>query len=486
MRFRALHLGAGLALLACGDSTGPPGEGSLIVSVSTTGGDLDLDGYHLSVDGNVAVPIATNGEQTFLVSVGSHNLEIEGVAHNCEVSGAGTRHSATVTAGGTVHVTFAVGCALTGVRIVMTSTGLDFDPNGIRVWSDIDTPMGTVSANGELVISRLMPGTISILLTDVAPNCRFLGAASVAVNVENRKVAEVAFALECGATTGAIRVEVTTTGRDPDAEYRALLNGNLGAAALIVGGAGVLSNVPAGAHFVSLGEIASNCSVVGEATPTADVTAGGLVRDTAVVRFTVSCALDSGTIRVTTTIAGDTPGERPAAQLIREYCGWYGCGYYEVLEAADLAGDGTASFTPRSGGYLVRLAPGSSCSVSGPDVSDLLQVAPGSEHQVHFDLSCGPPAVEVSVTTTGSMPDTEYQANLWYWNYYYYYPALVASGAMAANSTRTFEGQYQGYYHVELSGVAPNCTVGPANPTPEFFLGMGTTQSVAFTVTCSG
>src|SRR5690606_33868595 len=133
----------------------------------------------------------------------------------------------------------------------------------------------------------------------------------------------------------------------------------------------------------SLDGVAANCSVVGEAAPTAAVAVGGPVRDTAAVGFTVDCAPDSGTIHVTTTVTGDPQGVQFTVHAACDYYDYWYCPYPDPAPAP-LAPDGTASLTARSGGYVVSLSPSSGrCSVTSGQ-GTTVQVTPGSEHEVHF------------------------------------------------------------------------------------------------------
>src|SRR5437867_6511143 len=65
------------------------GSGTLTATTSTTGSDLDPDGYTVMVGGTSRQPIATtNGSATFTVPAGAHPVALSGVASNCAVSGA--------------------------------------------------------------------------------------------------------------------------------------------------------------------------------------------------------------------------------------------------------------------------------------------------------------------------------------------------------------------------------------------------------------
>ena len=79
---------------ACSDpqSPKPPsafmGAGySLAVTVTTTGSDIDPDGYAVWVDNSQKQPVGTTGVVMFSVPEGPHELALYGVASNCTVDG---------------------------------------------------------------------------------------------------------------------------------------------------------------------------------------------------------------------------------------------------------------------------------------------------------------------------------------------------------------------------------------------------------------
>ena len=76
----ALFLGVALLALGCSgsDSTGPS-TGNVQVSASTTGADLDPDGYTVAVDGGAGRSLAVNGTVTFSqLSAGDHTVTLSG------------------------------------------------------------------------------------------------------------------------------------------------------------------------------------------------------------------------------------------------------------------------------------------------------------------------------------------------------------------------------------------------------------------------
>src|SRR5207247_10634259 len=85
------------------------GSGSLTVTTSTTGYNLDPDGYTVTIDGTNSEPIATNGSVTFTAPAGANPVALSGVAANC-TSRRANPQTVTVTAGGAATTTFAVTC----------------------------------------------------------------------------------------------------------------------------------------------------------------------------------------------------------------------------------------------------------------------------------------------------------------------------------------------------------------------------------------
>lgn len=103
----ALALSA--TIVACGgDDPTQPEVGTLQVVASTSGDDVDQDGYMVTLDGAQSQTVDANGAVTFSeVTAGAHLVELSGVASNCTVDGANPK-SATSNAG----ANFDVNCIL--------------------------------------------------------------------------------------------------------------------------------------------------------------------------------------------------------------------------------------------------------------------------------------------------------------------------------------------------------------------------------------
>jgi Tol biopolymer transport system component len=87
-----------------------PLTGTIEVTTVTVGDTLDPDGYTVTLDDAGGEAIGINGSVTILaVEPGGHDVELDGVAKNCSVSGDNPQ-AVTVTAGVTTPVSFEVSC----------------------------------------------------------------------------------------------------------------------------------------------------------------------------------------------------------------------------------------------------------------------------------------------------------------------------------------------------------------------------------------
>lgn len=95
----------------------PPESGSIRVTVSTSGGSPDPDGYSLTIDGGSSQSLGVNGNRTIQnLAAGAHSAQLGGIAGNCSVAGANPQN-VTVVAGQTATVTFTVTCVATGPSV---------------------------------------------------------------------------------------------------------------------------------------------------------------------------------------------------------------------------------------------------------------------------------------------------------------------------------------------------------------------------------
>src|SRR5437773_243928 len=190
-----------------------PATGSPSVTTATSGasGDLDPDGYTVTLDGTTSRAIGINASVTFTgLTPGSHSVVLSGVAGNCTVSG-GTSRTVSVTAGSTASTSYSVSCAATGgtgsLTVTTSTTGAaaDIDPDGYTVSVDGGAASQPIPANGSVTFTG-PAGDHSIALTGVAANCTVSGANPRTVTVPAGGTASTTFSVSCaptGPTTGS-------------------------------------------------------------------------------------------------------------------------------------------------------------------------------------------------------------------------------------------------------------------------------------------
>src|SRR5205823_3971217 len=357
-------------------------SGNLTVSTSTSGSNIDADGYTVTVDGGASRSIGTNGSVTFSgLSAGSHSVQLSGVASNCSVSG-GTSRSVDVPAGGTASTSFSVSCAaLSGNLTVSTNTsGSNLDPDGYTVTVDGGASQ-TIGANGSVTFTGLSAGSHSVALSGVASNCSVSGGTSRTVNVPAGGTASTTFSVSCAAPppdTGNLTVGTSTSGSnlDPDG-YTVTVDG--GASQTIgANGSVTFTGLSAGSHSVALSGVAANCSVSGANPQTVTVPAGG----TATASFTVSCAPTGGGTGTLTVTASTTGSDLDPD------------GYTVTLDGGatsqSVATNGSVSFIGPAGDHSVALSDvAANCTVSGANPRTVT-VPSGGTTTTTFSVSCAP------------------------------------------------------------------------------------------------
>ncbi len=272
--------------------TPPPlTTGSITVTTSTTGLDLDLNGYTVTVDDTINQSIATNSNGvTFSgLSAGNHPVVLSGVASNCSVTGGNSR-TASVTAGQTDSVAFSVTCTAipptSGDLTVTTNTsGSDLDPDGYTVTVDQAASQPIATTSGSATFSGLPAGNHSVALSGVAANCTVSGTNPRTVNVVAGSGGSTAFTVTCTAipTTGSIAVTTTTGGSNLPSGYTVTVEART--QSVPASGTVTFDGLSVGNHSVGLSPIPSNCSVSGANPQTVAVTAG----NTTAASFSISC-----------------------------------------------------------------------------------------------------------------------------------------------------------------------------------------------------
>jgi hypothetical protein len=132
--------------------------GTINVTATTTGSNLDPDGYTVTVDGTNGKSITSNGSQTFTdLSAGDHSVTLSGVASNCTVSGSSAR-TANVPAGGSASVAFQINC----VAPPATQLAFTVQPRNATAGSAISVQVAARDAAGNVAAG--FSGAITIAL----------------------------------------------------------------------------------------------------------------------------------------------------------------------------------------------------------------------------------------------------------------------------------------------------------------------------------
>jgi hypothetical protein len=189
------------ALIACSDSTAPRNTAVAWLQTLTTGGDLDLDGYVITIDGTQKT---TLGPKTLFrldsLASGPHTLRVDGVADNCTLRGE-TERTFIAIADGIVDVLIEVECDATGVEVTTSTRGLDPPFEGFL--TTIGGQAARVPPTGVTVVSRVTPANHSVRL-EPSVNCTVIGGNERSVVIEHRKLTPVSFELECSALSKEI------------------------------------------------------------------------------------------------------------------------------------------------------------------------------------------------------------------------------------------------------------------------------------------
>jgi len=182
--------GSSSASFAISCQAPPPTTGNLTVTTSTSGSDLDPDGYTVSVDGGGSQSISDNGSVTFSnLSSGSHTVALSGLASNCAAGN--TSQTVSVPAGGSTSASFSITCqapppptnhppvvnaggnqsALVAVLYQLNAAFTDVDGDGpwnySINWGDGSSSSGSLSAQGGIgpTHTYALPGAYSITVT---------------------------------------------------------------------------------------------------------------------------------------------------------------------------------------------------------------------------------------------------------------------------------------------------------------------------------
>jgi len=374
--YPAFLLAVGIALSACNDP-GPvgPSIGTLLVAATTEGDDPDLDGYLVTVDDADSLALRPSGTAELELEAGRHRLRLLGVAQPCSVA-PGAELEVDVPSGRTTSVTFTVSCRATGVRVSVTTTGLDIDPDGYLVTVD-GSDQAVTRPNGTTLI-RLEPGSRTVALTGLTSNCTVNGLNSRTVTIADKAVTPAPFAVVCTATSGII--ELIMLGPVEGIPFEVALDG-VTRSPLQSGEPEYMMDVMAGHHVVSVS--APGCSV--ETNPqSVTVTAGSLTRDTVRISFSATC-VRTGNLRITAPTTGPIPGERYEVWT----CSGPGCFYdYDVHFVGKVKPNGVLFANHEPGTYHIWMYLPANCRPQSFDKQFTL--LRGDTLNLELPVACSP------------------------------------------------------------------------------------------------
>ena len=378
---RTVSVEAGATATVQFNITCRPTTGSALVTAATTGSASDPDGYSVTLDGLDRGALAINGELTVGgLASGDHVVGLSGIAANCQAAGENPR-AITVTAGSSVTAAFVLTCttppaASGAVRLATTTSGASPDPDGYAFAVDggAAQPIGTGAST---TVAAVAAGNHSVTLSGLAGNCTVQGTNPRAVTVAAGATAEVSFAVTCTAATGSLRIKTTTTGDSPDPDgYTATVDAGT-AQSIDVNGTRTVSGLNPGSHQVTLGGLASNCTVSGSNPRSATVNAGNTVE----ISFSVSCPTISttGSIEITTATTGSSQDNEYMVAVDNGTAQPIGANT-SITVSNVAAGQRQATL----GGIAAN------CTVGGENPRPVTVTA-GSKSTVKFDISCAAP-----------------------------------------------------------------------------------------------
>jgi hypothetical protein len=186
-----------LALLACGDNSGVPETGSLVVHITTTGDDLDPDGYVVRVDSLEPHPVGVN--ETLIVpevARGDHTVEVGDLASNCNADGENPKVVSLQTPGAS-EIAFQIACIVrTGMLQVRTFTsGNSGAVDGYVVWVDGDQARGIAPTGA--VAFLLLPGDHQVLLDELPSSCMVEGDNPQMVSIAVDEIGRLVMNISC-------------------------------------------------------------------------------------------------------------------------------------------------------------------------------------------------------------------------------------------------------------------------------------------------
>ncbi len=201
-----LSLLGACSLGSCDDGSGPGATtGQIRVVLSTTGVNMDPDGYFIYLDDALVQNIGVNETLTLTaLSPGEHYLVLADVALNCTRQ-AEPPASVIVTAGETIDAVFTIICSETAapgqIQVYTSTSGIEPDADGYGVLVD-GNEAGTIAANGSSLLTEIPVGEHTVALSGVAPNCEVTNDHPAIATVFPDFTGTVSFTIACYSPVG--------------------------------------------------------------------------------------------------------------------------------------------------------------------------------------------------------------------------------------------------------------------------------------------
>jgi len=176
----------------------PPETGSLQITTTTTGQDLDPDGYGLTLDSSLRQAIGTNATVTISgLGAGDHQLLVSGTASNCQVQG-GDSQTVPVTAGATAEVSLQIACTARpgAIQVTTSTTGPTAGEYTVALDRGTAQPVG---ANGSHTFDGVAAGVHTLTLGGLPASCAPAGSGVQSVRVTGGQTVSVSFTVNCSA-----------------------------------------------------------------------------------------------------------------------------------------------------------------------------------------------------------------------------------------------------------------------------------------------
>ena len=444
--------------------------GLLTVETSTTGTDVDPDGYAVSVDGGDPQTIETSGSVAFQgLSPGDHVVSLEDVADNCRIADEEPNpRIVTLASDAPTTVRFLVHCGPQGgdLVVVVSTTGTDLDPDGYAI-SVEDVATSPIPTNGAVTFTGLEDGDYVVTIDGIANNCGLTdGARSRTVTVTSSASAAMTFFVHCSPPAGALVVDVTTTGTDVDADGYLVSVGETITRSVSTNGSATFEGLPAGDYLVELTGVAGNCAVVVDETPnprTVTLTPGASTATT----FFVHCQPVAGALVVDVSTFGIDP--EPDGYTIS----------IDGTLTKTVSANGAALFEELlAGEHAVRIGHlTSGCYAEGANPRSV-DVAPGSSTRASLKVLCGETThrgLRIEVSTGGEDPDPDG------------YTVSVDGGTpipIATDGSLTLTDLTPGEHTIQIDGLDGNCSLGDGTLSRDVTVTSDALAVVRFGVEC--